>query len=323
MLKIFLHSIFLLIITVANSQTASTVIISDSEKDLIPEGIAVNGRTGSIFVSSIAKQKIIRIDAQGKSKDFIATNEHGFMEGLGMKVDMKRNLLWAISVKTAPQLYISQVHAFNITSGKQEHFYSLKDTVPHMFNDLDIDEYGNLYITDSYSSAIYFIDTHKKKLELFLKTPETKYPNGIAIGKKTQLYFTSYEHGPVKIDIATKTATILKGPVDSITARGLDGLLYFDNYLIGVYNYSAKKKGFDTAVIIKYILDETGTTIIKEEIIDKGNPKFFQPTTAALANKQLFVLANSHLEIYNANKQSTKGKEDQLTPVTILSYKLQ
>ena len=71
------------------------------------------------------------------------------------------------------------------------------------------------------------------------------------------------------------------------------------------------------------MLDEKGTTVIKEEIIDKGNPKFFQPTTAALTNKQLFVLANSHLEVYNANKQSTKGKEDQLTPVTILSYKLQ
>ena len=96
MLKIFLHSIFLLIITVANSQTASTEIISDSEKDLIPEGIAVDSRTGSIFVSSIAKQKIIRIDAHGKSKDFISKNEHGFMEGLGMNVDMKRNLLWAI-----------------------------------------------------------------------------------------------------------------------------------------------------------------------------------------------------------------------------------
>lgn len=323
MLKIFLHSIFLLIIIKSDAQFRSVAIISNSERDLIPEGIAVDYKTGSIYVSSIAKQKIIKIDAQGKCKDFISTNEHGFLEGLGMKVDAKRNLLWAISVTTAPKLYVSQVHAFNLASGKQEQFYSLKDTVPHMFNDLDIDKKGNLYITDSYASAIYFIDTDKKKLALFLKIPETKYPNGIAIGKKDQLYFTSYEHGPVKIDIASKTATILKGHMDSTVARGLDGLLYSDNSLIGIYNYSATNNSFDTAVVVKYLLDEKGTTIIKEEIIDKGNPKFFQPTTAALANKQLFVLANSHLEVYNANKQSTKGKEDQLKPVTILSYKLQ
>jgi len=323
MLKIFLHIIFLFIVIKCDAQFQSVAIISDSERDLIPEGIAIDGRTGSIFISSIAKQKIIKIDTQGKCKDFISTNEYGFLEGLGMKVDAKRNLLWAISVKTATKLYISQVHAFNLTSGKQEQFYSLKDTLPHMFNDLDIDNEGNLYITDSYASAIYFIDTDKKQLALFLKIPETKYPNGIAIGKKNQLYFTSYEHGPVKIDIVSKTATILKGYMDSTVARGLDGLLYFDNYLIGVYNYSAKKNSFDTAVVVKYVLDEKGATITKEEIIDKGNPKFFQPTTAALTNKRLFVLANSHLEVYNANKQSTKGKEDQLTPVTILSYNLQ
>ena len=202
MLKIFLHSIFILISINCDAQLGSSEMISNSEKDLIPEGIDVDGRTGIIYVSSIAKQKIIKIDARGKSKDFISTNEHDFLEGLGMKVDARRNLLWAISVKTAPKLYISQVHAFNLTSGKQEQFYFLKDTLPHMFNDLDIDKKGNLYITDSYSSAIYFIDTDKKKLSLFLKTPETKYPNGITIGTDNQLYFTSYEHGPVKIDIA-------------------------------------------------------------------------------------------------------------------------
>ena len=323
MRKLFLNSVFLLIIITSDAQLRTTAIISDSERDLIPEGIAVDGRTESIYVSSIAKQKIIKIDFRGKCKDFISTNKHGFLEGLGMKVDAKRNLLWTISVKTAPKLYISQVHAFNLTSGKQEQFYSLKDTLPHMFNDLDIDNQGNLYVTDSYASAIYFIDTDKKKLSPFLKIPETKYPNGIAIGKKNQLYFTSYEHGLVKIDIASKTATVLKGYADSTVARGLDGLLYFNNSLIGIYNYSAPKNNFDTAVVVKYVLNEEGTSIIKEEIIDKGNAKFFQPTTAALANKQLFVLANSHLEVYNANKQSTKGKEDQLTPVTILSYNLE
>ena len=242
MRKIFLHSIFLFIIIKCDAHFGSVTIISNSEKDLIPEGIAVDGRTGSIFISSIAKQKIIKIDTQGKCKDFISANEHGFLEGLGMKVDAKRNLLWAISVKTAPKLYISQVHAFNLTSGKQEQFYSLKDTVPHMFNDLDIDNKGNLYITDSYASAIYFIDTDKKQLDLFLRIPETKYPNGIAIGKNNQLYFTSYEHGPVKIDIVSKAATILKGYVDSTVAHGLDGLLYFDNSLIGIYNYIQRKE---------------------------------------------------------------------------------
>src|SRR5215204_4593431 len=109
MFKTFLHSIiFLLTVVNCDAQVRSAAIMSNSERDLIPEGIAVDGRTGSIYVSSIAKHKIIKIDGGGKSKDFISANENGFLEGLGMKVDEKRNLLWAISVKTAPKLFISQ-----------------------------------------------------------------------------------------------------------------------------------------------------------------------------------------------------------------------
>jgi DNA-binding beta-propeller fold protein YncE len=322
MRRILLPLFVLLIVGKMNAQMQPAAIISGSETDLIPEGIAVDGRTGNIYVSSIARQKIIVLDANGNQKDFIANNKHGFLEGLGMKVDNKRNLLWAISVKTQPKSYKSQVHAFDLASGKVEQLYTLEDSVAHMFNDLDIDEKGNLFVTDSYYSAIYFIDTEKKKLELFLKSPETKYPNGIAVGKNNQLYIVTYEHGPVKIDISSKTASILKGNIDSTVARGLDGLVYSNNSLIAVFNYSLKKKGFDTALVVKYDLNDDGNKIVSEKIIDRGNSKFYQPTTLALANNQVFVLANSHLSIYNANQQSTKGKEAELTPVTIIKYDL-
>lgn len=322
-MRSILLSVFVLIVVgKIHGQLQPAAVISGSEKDLVPEGIAVDGRTGNIYVSSIAKQKIVVIDAKGNQRDFIASGEHGFLEGLGMKVDNKRDLLWAISVKTQPKSYKSQVHAFNLNSGKIEQSYTLEDSVPHMFNDLDIDERGNLYVTDSYYSAIYFIDTEKKKLDLFLKSPETKYPNGIAVGKHNELYIVTYEHGPVKIDISSKTASILKGNIDSVVARGLDGLVYANNSLIAVYNYSLKQKDFDTALVVKYDLNNEGTKIVSETIVDRGNPKFFQPTTLALANNQIFVVANSHLAIYNSNQQSTKGREAELTPVTILKYDL-
>ena len=303
------------------AQINPVVIISDSEKDLVPEGITVDSKTGSIYISSIAKQKIIVINKNGKHKDFVSTNKHKFLEGLGMKVDVDRNLLWAISVKTAPKQYVSQVHGFNLKSGKQEQFYSLADTTPHMFNDLDIDEKGNLYVTDTYFSGIYFIDTHRKTLELFLKTPEVEYPNGIAIGNNL-LYLATYKNGPIKVDLATKKASLLSKSIDSVIARGLDGLVYTNNSLIGVYNYSFKTNSFDTSLLVKYTLSADGDKIIKEEIYDKGNPNFIQPTTLALANRKIYVLANTHLGVYNDNKQSTKGKEAELSPVQVIKYDL-
>jgi sugar lactone lactonase YvrE len=319
----FLYVMFLFVCFVGQAQEKPTVIATDSENDLIPEGIAVNPRTGTIYVSSIAHHKIIAVDANGNCKDFIHSGEHGFLEGLGMKVDSKRNLLWALSDKREGKLFTSQVYAFDLTSSKLIQSYSLKDTIPHLFNDLDIDEQGTIYLTDTYYSAVYFIDTRTKKLDLFLKNALTKYPNGIALGEGNELYIATYENGLVQIDLTTKIASRVTGINDSTMSHGLDGIVFTNNQLIGVYNYDNKApNGVTPGAIIKYSLNEKGD-VLKEEIIDNGNPYFFEPTTLSLAGKKLYVVANSHIAAYNANKESTKGIEGQLKPLTILRYQLQ
>lgn len=319
MKKLLLCLIFVCILINLHAQNKPLIIATNSENDLIPEGIAIDERTGIIYVSSIAKQKIIAVDETGNHRDFISTNQHGFQEGLGMKIDAKRNLLWAISGITEGKWFTSQVQAFDLSTGKPEHFYSIKDTIPHLFNDLDIDQKGNIYMTDTHFSAIYFIDTEKKKLELFSKDPLIKYPNGITFGKSGELYVATYASGPLRINISTKEVIRLNGYTDSVTAYGLDGLVYLDHSLYGIYNISAHRSG---NLVIKYTLNEKGDAIIKENIIEKGNAHFHEPTTAALSGNYLYVLANSHLATYNANKQSTKGKESLMKPVAIVRYKL-
>jgi len=36
---------------------------------------------------------MVTVDSSGKCKDFIRSNEHGFLEGLGWKLDSKRNVI--------------------------------------------------------------------------------------------------------------------------------------------------------------------------------------------------------------------------------------
>ena len=320
-MKTFLTHIFLLLFISVQSQSPSTFITTNAEKELIPEGIAIDPRTGNIYISSIAGHKIVLVDSQGNCRDFIASHEQGFLEGLGMKVDVKRNLLWALSNKSDGKRFTSQVHAFDLTSAKAKHFYSIKDTTPHLFNDLDIDQHGNVYLTDTHFGAIYFVNTLERKLQLFLKTSLTMYPNGIALGRNNQVFIATYQNGLVKIDLQKKSPEVINTK-DSVRSHGLDGLVYIENCLIGVYNYNIYDSvGFAIPAILKYRLDETGQ-VIKQELLDEANRYFAEPTTLAVAGNKLFVLANSHLAAYNANKQSTKGIEDRLKPVTVLQYKL-
>src|SRR5690242_2869689 len=97
MKKYFLIAAGLIFVLPAFAQVSNKVIFTKTEKDVIPEGITIDPAKGTIYVSSIAHKKIIAIDNSGKSEDFIKSNQDGFLEGLGMKIDKKKHWLWAVS----------------------------------------------------------------------------------------------------------------------------------------------------------------------------------------------------------------------------------
>jgi len=300
-------------------QQPSISIVSDSEKDLIPEGIAVDSRTAKIYVSSITKRVIIMIDSNGKHSNFIQPGQDGFLEGLGMKIDEKRNWLWALSNKAEGSTHTAQVHAFDLSTGQKQQYYVLKDTTQRLFNDLVIADDGKIFFTDTYYSSIYQIDPVIKTMTVLIKNPKIEYPNGIAMGRNQQLYIATYSNGLMQYDLPAKKLNPLPGFKDSAYAFGFDGLGYWNNTLIGVYNNG---EGRSTNAVVQYWLDEKGHRIVREEVLDKGHPLFHEPTTLAIAKNKLYILANSHLATYNANKQSTRNVEDKLTPVAVLQYEL-
>jgi len=66
-------------------------------KDLIPENIAFDPKTGAFFVGSMYKAKIVRIAPDGAVTDFVPSRRDGLLSVLGMKVDAVRRELWAAS----------------------------------------------------------------------------------------------------------------------------------------------------------------------------------------------------------------------------------
>ncbi|HEX8332567.1 MAG TPA: SMP-30/gluconolactonase/LRE family protein [Segetibacter sp.] len=282
----------------------SQTVIQITDNTLIPEGIAIDPRNGNIYISSIAKQKIIKVNSNKITSDFIKEGEHDFLEGLGMKVDTKTNTLWCLSNKATGKWFTSQIHGFDLDSRKVKYHHSFKDTIPHLLNDLVLDNDGNLIITDTYFSSLYKFYPYTNKLDLLLKTPQIKYPNGLAFGKNKILYVASYGTGLLKIDLNAKTIKPLKGFSDSLIAFGLDGLMYKDGLLYGVYNAG---KGKETDAVIKYTLDENSGRVLSENIIDKGNAHFFDPTTAGIYKNKLYVIANSHLDQFNKIKNLLRG----------------
>jgi DNA-binding beta-propeller fold protein YncE len=301
------------------AQSGPKVITTHTEKDVIPEGITVNPANGTIYVSSIALNKIIAINKDGSHKDFIKSGQDEFLEGLGMKIDSKTQWLWVVSNQKQDNWYISRVHAFDLNTGSTKQKYVIKDTVRHLLNDLILHPNGKIYMTDTYGASIYEVDPKRQTLNLFVRDSLIAWPNGITCNATGKVYVATYSHGLMQLDLPSKKLTPLKGYTDSTMAYNLDGLAFWNNNIIGVYNGAKTNK--DNS-ILQYALNNSGDKIVNEKIIDQGNELFHDPTTAAVLGDKLYVLANSYLGEYNANKESAKGISDQLGPVTIIVYEL-
>ena len=82
-----------------NSQPfgASEVAFVIDEKGLLGESVAYDEKTGSFFVSSVRHAKIIRVDKDGKTEDFIKSGQDGLWGAFGIRIDGARRHLWVAS----------------------------------------------------------------------------------------------------------------------------------------------------------------------------------------------------------------------------------
>jgi hypothetical protein len=93
------------------------------------------------------------------------------------------------------------------------------------------------------------------------------------------------------------------------------------NKLYGVYNVGMG--GYPSNTLVQYTLDDKKEKIVSEKIIDRGNPVFADPTTAVKLGKKLYLIANSHLDQYNANKEKVAGIEKDLKPLMLVVYEME
>lgn len=287
------------------------------ENDLIPEGIAFSYTTNSFYISSIKKTKIIQINAEnGTFNDFIPSELLG-ISFLGIIVDDSRGHLWACGNKTENNIQYSAVAKFDLKTRDLIKSYSKIDTSSFLFNDLTQDKKGNVYITNSRKNEIYKIDIETDSIRLFFESDQIQHPNGITISPDNKyLYIASTDKGIRVLDIERN---IIIGEIDSsINSTGIDGLKYYKYSLIGIQNAVEEKS---QVKIARYFLDESGTNITKQEVIDQNNYLFDIPTTCVIANDQLYCLANSQLRnLKNPDNEIINPKE--LKDILILKYKL-
>lgn len=295
-------------------QKQSLVIEVLGEKDLIPEGIAVDPATQLVYLSSIHHKKIVRVNSEtGFTEDFWDT---GYKSGVGMLVQSGKLFAIGSDVEAGPKSSVLLV--LDLITGSEESRFSIRDTTDHFWNDLALAKNGLVYITDTEAHSIYRIRYPDGEPEPWVYGEDkVMYPNGIALSEdNTLLYVATWDQGIRVID--PQTAAILNPP-DSLTSEiGIDGMKYYKGNLYGIQNGFLEKEKHG---LVKIKLSEDGKAVTGIDYLLMNHPLMDVPTTLSIANDTIYLIANSQLESLDQELNQVISPEG-LSNTFILKYPL-
>jgi len=289
-----------------------------TERDLVPEGITYSRTTDSFYIGSLHKHKIVQIDAQtGKARDFITSGLLP-MRFLGMIVDRDGKHLWACGNANKDGRQHSTVAKFDLKTGKLVRSFLRVDKTENVYNDLVQDKDGTIYFTNTKLQTVLAIGKDDESARVFFDSAAIAHPNGITISPESEyLYIASNDNGIMILDIKKKL--IINKPDSRFDSKGLDGLKYYKNSLIGLQN---EVKSRSDVTLARYFLNETGSAIIAMKIMDRNNPDFDIPTTFVIDGGHLYLLANSQMANLDFSANKIRNP-DALSDILVLKYQLE
>lgn len=310
-----------------SAQGRSQVAFKIEEGDLIPEGIAYDPRARIFYVGSTYKRKIVGVNEKGVARDFTGEAQDGLLGALGMKVDVKRRLLWVVSSNAGGAmpgkglgrdcLGCSAVFKYDLRAGRLVKKYVLSNQPNvHFLNDLTLNSRGDAFITDTVTGDIYLISRRKDELELFTSLGQKAFPNGVDLSGDEKHLFVAAAGGIQVVDLRDKKARTLKLP-DGASPVVIDGLYFYKGSLIAIQPFADQRK------VVRYSLDEGANAFTKVEVIEPEHPLFQQPTTGVIVGGDFYYIANSQLQLFRSlYKPDAAYDKDKLRGVVVLRVRL-
>jgi hypothetical protein len=289
------------------------------EKGLVPESVAYDETTGTFYLSSVYKRKILSVTKAGETKVF-ASGTEGLWSVMGMKVDNARRALW-VCTTAHPQManFVAAdkgktaLIKFDLKTGKLVAKYQPADTTkPHWFGDLAINAAGDVFTTDSVTPAVYIVRHDSTQLETLIEGEPFVSPQGLDFAPdQKNLFVADYSKGVLLVDLETRRVSDI---ASDFTLLGIDGLYYYKGALICVQN------GVNPNRVIKLLLSKNLSRFDRFETIEANNPVFDEPTLGVLVKDSFYFVANSQWGTIDENGKL--APVEKLKDPTVLRIKL-
>jgi sugar lactone lactonase YvrE len=303
---------------IVHSEVAFTI----SDKPLLATGIAIDPNTHDSYIASVRQRKIIKRTKDGIVSDFIGSAQDGFLASGSLLIDAQRRQLYA-STSAVPfmigyekkDLGKSGLFVFDLQTGKLLRKAMLtNDGKQHFLNTLLLDKAGNAYVSDSAIPGVYRLRRDAHELELFYSADGLQSTQGLAFSDDDKtLYITDFTDGLWAIDMATKDKHRLDAPANVWLGR-LDGLARTRDGFIAVQIVVKPER------VLRLRLDATGRRIATAEILEMSHPDYEEPIQGIISGNDFFYIANSQLDL--ANAQTGALRLERARPTIVLRLPL-
>ena len=281
---------------------------------LYPEGIDYNPMTDRFVVGSFREGAVYEVDLDGNYHQIIKDDRLNSV--LAVRVDIKRDRLFvansdigaSIRSHSKGSAKLASVIIYELSTGKGIHYVDLGSLLPdtkHLANDIALDTEGNAYVTDSFSSVVYKIDTNGKG-SVFLQNKRFSgeginlngivfHPDGflIAVKKGEGVLFKIPLNSPNNFSEIESSKKFIGG----------DGLILVNKKELVVI---ANRAAGQTTETVFSISSQDGWKTSKVNTTYKFDKVY--PTTGVIKRNKIYVL-HSNL---NVLMSTSRGKQSQL-----------
>jgi hypothetical protein len=301
----------------------SRVRLTVADTMLHPEGVTFDARSGRWFIGSVRQRRVVVVERDGSTHDFVRTGADGIGGVFGMAIDSARRVLWVATTALPRMMGFTPadsgrvgVYGYDLETGrlKRSAWMPRDSSVAHTFGDVAIAPNGDVYVSDSQAPWIHTLPNGGDSLVRFVSHPLFRSLQGMAISPDgTTMFAADYSHGLLRIDLATRSVSLLGAPRD-VTLLGVDGLYLHRGSLVGVQN------GVTPPRVVRFCLDATGHGVRRVDVLDRNSAAADEPTLGVVVKDSLFYVATSQWDKFDDAGVRVAGTT--LRPATVLGLAL-
>jgi len=272
------------------------------DRDLFPEGLAVDVEKQLFYMGSEYRRKIVKITESGEVSDFVKADAYDLMPVGGVHVDPTDHSVWCA---TDPgEKNRSEIVHFD-AQGKLLERYTAPGAGKHDLNDLVLRGTQEIFVTDTDASLVFRFDRKSHQFTALKFPRPIFYPNGITVSGDGNLLYVADMLGVIRVDLRTNAMQDVI-PDAHDTLSGIDGLYWYKGDLIGIQYGTAAFR------VMHWQLDQNGRKVVASEVLERGTDVVKDPTTGAIFEDKFYFMANTGIDNLEDDKIVDERKLEPL-----------